>query len=283
MKPLLAVVAGLLSATFSFAQCLNCGPAPEPELARRVQSLRWEKIDDSQFALMQGKKQVGGFDHSVNIFRPLVNGEWGDVGKPPIDPPAHPLSANRVGGEQNYGVDWSRFLPTNEKYVLNGREVSRRNALSAIEDGLPNDANKLRLTIIGSEEERRRVLADLLNSSFLNGIRDKFIVQDYAPTNWAVAQAGFVTTGHPTIYLQTPTGTVLHRQDQYEGPELLAEAIRKADDKYNGNNDPNLNKSSPFAIPGLNALIPALIGIKIPPIAIAALFGALFFFVTKKG
>ncbi|GIW83079.1 MAG: hypothetical protein KatS3mg105_4886 [Gemmatales bacterium] len=43
-----------------------------------------------------------------------------------------------------------------------------------------------------------------------------FIVQSYRPENWAL-RPGFVTSGRPTIYVQSPDGEVLHRQDDYEG------------------------------------------------------------------
>lgn len=73
--------------------------------------------------------------------------------------------------------------------------------------------------------------------------KERIKVQDYPPDHWAVRDAGFVTSGNPTIYCQAADGTVLHRQDEYRGPDALAEVLRKADPTYRPEKDPDLNKS----------------------------------------
>jgi hypothetical protein len=120
---------------------------------------------------------------------------------------------------------------------------------------VPDDAKRLRLTVIGSEPARKQVLQDLASHPALAGLADRLVVQGYDPTAWAVKDYGFVTTGSPTICLQAPDGTVLHRQDTYRGPERLAEAIRRADPSYDPKRDPDLNRpTSPLNLPQLPPL-----------------------------
>lgn len=107
---------------------------------------------------------------------------------------------------------------------------------------LPDDSKWLCLTIIGSQAARQRVLDDLRSSPALALWKDKIKVQDYPSDHWAVRDVGFVTTGNPTIYCQAPDGKVLHRQDDYRGPEALAETLRKADSGYRSEKDPDLSK-----------------------------------------
>jgi hypothetical protein len=142
-------------------------------------------------------------------------------------------------GEPNYGIDPTRRSET-PRYVRNGKPCTRDEALDAVTK-VPDDAGLLRLTVIGPEAERKRVLDDLSKAP-LSDLRKGVLVQDYAPDHWAV-QVGFKTDGKPTIYLQAPDGTVLHRQDSYDGPGPLAEAIRKADPNYKPASDPDLNSA----------------------------------------
>ena len=156
---------------------------------------------------------------------------------------------------QNYGVDTSK-LGGKEAYKINGRPVTKAQAEQAIQGGqVPDDAHKLRLTVIGGETERKQVLADLTGSPVLATWKDKLLVQAYPPDHWAVAQSGFVTGGKPTVYLQSPDGKVLHRQDDYQdGADGLAKALRKADPDYRPDKDQDKRKDP--ALPGLPELPP---------------------------
>lgn len=156
---------------------------------------------------------------------------------------------------QNFGVDQTK-LGGLEAYKINGKPVTKAQAEKAIQGGqVPDDAHKLRLTVIGQESERKQVLADLAASPALVPFKDKLLVQAYAPDHWAVAQAGFVTTGKPTVYLQAPDGKVLHRQDDYQdGADGLAKALRKADPDYKPDKDQDKRKDP--VLPGLPELPP---------------------------
>lgn len=160
-----------------------------------------------------------------------------------------PCAATAAKGDcdllKNPGVSTEKLgkPSAGETYQLNGKPISPKAAKRLLQPQaeagptLPNDAGLLRLTVIGSAAECERVNADL--DAFR--LRDGLVVQDYPPDHWAVARAGFVTTGHPTVYVQAPDGKVLHYQDVYEGGEQLSEAIRKARDGYDPRKDPNLN------------------------------------------
>ncbi len=99
-------------------------------------------------------------------------------------------------------------------------------------------------------------------------IRDQLVVHDYRPDHWAVSRVGFVTSGHPSIYLQAPDGTVLHRQDRYEGGEQLSGAVRKAQG-YDPQRDKNLNQQASLGSVPPMAGISILAGVTL---AVAAAF-----------
>jgi hypothetical protein len=106
---------------------------------------------------------------------------------------------------------------------------------------LKDDSDRLHLTIIGSSQLRQKVLDDLRRHDSLREFAGRCHVHNFPPDHWAVVKTGFVTTGSPTIYLQSANGRVLHRQDNYAGPDNLAEALRRADPNYQPDKDPNWN------------------------------------------
>lgn len=277
MRPLiLSLLIVYLGVSDAGAQCRNCGPRPnlfapsplfapaptagpkEPaKCAVRGEScdcgclsgeacrctLTWstENQHEGHYALLRGGRQIGSYDPTGGVWRSYTNGEWGPKeSSPPDDAPPLP-SESRPPVSQNFGVDRSK-LKGEESYHLNGRKATRKQAIEAIEANVPDDVDKLRLTVIGGEADRKRVLADIDTHPALAEVKGRVLVQSYPADHWAVAKAGFVTTGAPTIYVQQPDGRVLHRQDAYAGPEPLAEAVRKADPNYQPKNDPDLNR-----------------------------------------
>lgn len=225
--------------------------------------------DNDQISLWENGRQLGNYFFSTREYRPrLAPGAWGAPCEPPYPPPCRCCKDCRCecdckcpqgkpccrscrciypakvepDGTLNFGLDLAKMSPTSEHF-LNGKEVSKEELLKAIgKPQLPDDSKWLCLTIIGPEAARKQVLNDLQSSAALAPWKDKVKVQDYPPDHWAVKDTGFVTTGNPTIYCQAPDGKVLHRQDDYRGPEALAEALRKADAAYQSKMDPDLNK-----------------------------------------
>jgi hypothetical protein len=146
-------------------------------------------------------------------------------------------------GTWNFGLDKSR-ISGSPSYTYGDTPISYGQMMNLIEQGVPDDRNKLRLTVIGPESDRKRVLSDL-ESPELAQLKDLYTLQAFEPNNPIIQNLGFVTTGRPTIYIQKPTGEVLHRQDEYRGPASLAMAIRAADPNHDPNRDPDLTKPKP--------------------------------------
>lgn len=166
-------------------------------------------------------------------------------GPGPASRPEGQLPVVEQDGIQNFGIDRSGLNGSAERITLDGRAITPSEAAQILQAGsLADDSGKLRLTVIGAEADRRRVLDDLKGP--LADIAAQCLVQDYPPDHWAVARTGFYTAGKPTIYVQTPDGTVLHRQDDYtdgaEGLRLAFERLRKPDPDYRPDKDPDLRR-----------------------------------------
>jgi hypothetical protein len=255
-----------------------CGPVG-PALAQAPLSYDWRPIDAEQSALFQGDVQVGVLVLATgDYYQRLAPGQFdGPCSCPTSLPPAAAkkpmpkaegcpccgedcqcgvkpcgkpscrcvLSAGTVeaDGTPNFGLDLSQ-MPAPGKHILNGQEVTKEEMMQAIgKPQLPDDAEQMCVTVIGPDASRKQVMADLDTHPALSPWKGKVKVHGYDPSHWAVAQAGFLTTGSPTIYCQAADGQVLHRQDEYRGPEALAEALRRADPSYQPQKDPDLNKT----------------------------------------
>jgi len=169
-------------------------------------------------------------------------------------PPGGPGSASKPEGRlpvveqdgvQNFGIDRFGLNGSAERITLDGREITHSEASQILQAGsLADDSGKLRLTVIGTESDRRRVLEDLKGP--LADIASQCLVQDYPPDHWTVAGAGFYTAGKPTIYVQAPDGKVLHRQDDYadgaEGFRQAFERLRRPDPDYRPDKDRDLRR-----------------------------------------
>lgn len=112
-----------------------------------------------------------------------------------------------------------------------GERVLTREEMAEIlgSTGLPEDAGQLRVTAIGADADRKPVVAALAADPALAEWRGKLAVQSYAPDEWPVKDSAFFTGGKPTVYVQQPDGTVVHRQDDFtDGAAGLAKALKKA-------------------------------------------------------
>jgi hypothetical protein len=80
-------------------------------------------------------------------------------------------------------------------------------------------------------------------------------LQSYLPEDWAVKNVGFDVSGSPRIIVQEApnakgSGRVLHSQADYaDGPEGLANALRKADPNYDPSKDVDRRKLNPIQLP----------------------------------
>lgn len=219
---------------------LGCVPVGTAETE---DGYEWRKRadDPERLYLFRRGVQIGGYDLLSGQYRLYnsANNTWGAIVTAPIATPP------RI--RQNFGVETER-LSGEPRYVLEDsagtHELTRSAAHDLVSSKLEDDTGKLRITVIGPAEDRKRVVQDL--TAKLPDIANWAIVRDYPPDHWAVAES-FVTSGKPTIYCQAPAGQVLHRQDGYEGGiDALATALRKAKN-YDPKKDPDLRQpASPF-------------------------------------
>lgn len=208
--------------------CLHDGKRLPPHTApAKTPPKKTEKLPQSKVNQVAEKRETPKPAEEKR----LIEGASGD---------AYPVQPD---GVWNFGVDSSK-IGKRPRFTFGEHEISKAEAMRLIEEGIPDDANKLRLTLIGQEADRKRVLADLEGPQF-NALKNLYVVQAYEPSNPMIQNLGFVVGGRPTIYLQRPDGLVLHRQDEYEGADKLACAIRKADPNYDPNRDPDLTKPKP--------------------------------------
>lgn len=242
--------------------------------------------------LYRGRVIVGQYDTSTSKYwgKNPQTGRW-EITTPPIPVPEafhyvpDPEKPKKDPEGTNYGLDWSKVGNDGETYRVNGLEVSSREAKKVLVQGgtLPDDSKRLRVTIIGPQPARQQVLSDLQSPAGLQW-KDHIVVQDYDPIHWAVARAGFVTGGNPTVYVQAPDGKVLHRQDLYQPGDLFT-ALRRADPLYNPSTDPDLKKtpvtpSSPSSVSGIWTTLKGLL--KDIPVVLIVLGGILMFLILQE-
>ena len=296
-------------------------PAPEPERIRADATYQWqefEKPEKEWVKLTLGGVQVGAWHRTEGYYLPLVVGQFGPRCSPPIAPPRQlvgqagkPCPSGCCSGPScpcqdgkrcsepgcpclfqadartpNFGVFTDQIKPG--RITLNGREVSRQDAYEAIEGkGLPDFTGKQRITVIGTQADRQRVLADLAKAPEAS----KTVVKDYAPDHWAVAQSGFKTSGSPTIYLQAADGKVLHRQDDYaDGVKGIVKALRRADPAYDPAKDPDLRRDptpapptpGPAPAPTTDPIVDALSSVPASGWALGGLTAAGLFYLRRK-
>jgi hypothetical protein len=112
---------------------------------------------------------------------------------------------------------------------------------NAGEDQQSERKRDIHLTLIGSKEDRDKVLEDLKSDAELKAAASRAMIQDYDPGDWEVDPSlNFPTGGKPDILIQAQDGSVLWRANNYKdvGPEGLTEALRKADPSYDPSKDP---------------------------------------------
>lgn len=234
----------LLTGVMALAACGPDGCSSARCVATTDYEWRTSSAEPGRSYLFRHGVQVGGYDHEHGIYR--VYHADTDTWDAPQPPPWEETERTPISG-LNFGVDTDKLNGHDEAYHLNGTPVSEAQARKALADGgIPDDAARLRLTVIGPANLTTRVVDDLARSPALAEWKNRLVPQCYLPEHWSVGRAGFVTSGKPTIYVQAPDGKVLHRQDDYDdGPEGLARALRRADPNYDARKDPDLRKLRP--------------------------------------
>jgi hypothetical protein len=242
--------------------------------------------DPAQVALYRNGVQVGAYSYAQGHYRPYdkATDTWGRPQPPPLAPPeaangfrpadckcapgngcdgdcrscrCRPAGGEAVGGPcEDFGVNRDKIHE--EGYSIQGRKVTSDQAHKLLVEGstpLADDSNKLRLTVIGTAAECARVVADLQSHPALTKLKDRLLVQCYRHGDWAVSPVKLEDGGTPDIVVQDPPGADgkakvrLRWHDYGQGPERLAEAIRKADPTYNPKADPTGPSAPPAPTP----------------------------------
>jgi hypothetical protein len=194
---------------------------------------------------------------------------------PPTPPDLSPeiFADNRDNGPAipKGGVQWDRVKTDGERFSIGGQDATRAEAMSAIEAAgkVPDDAGLVRLLVIGSDAARKPVVTDLKTSPEFAGLRDAVIVQDRAPSHWWISGRGFAEPkgDSPVIYAMKPDGTVLWRQDSYEGgAPALAKALRDKVPGYDPAKDPQ-PKVDPLPGPADGSPLKQLAWLAVPVVA----------------
>jgi hypothetical protein len=207
----------------------------------------------------------GRWSYAERKWYPWINGAYAaPVDIAPIPVPEQQTSNAPVADSLPTGVDWSQV--GSGRYTKNGVQCSRDDVVGAIESSVTDESRKRHITVIAKDTATRDAALNKI------GKPSWAVVKAYDATDWAVAsEYGFVTGGNPTVYIEEPDGTVLHRQDDLNGLEL---AVRRADPKYDPAADLDL-RSGP-----LPSIVPASHGLSV---GLGALLVVLVYFGVKFG
>jgi len=284
----------------------QCTVAPVP-----AAKLEWKPVpeDPDQVALMLGTVQLGNYDYSSNVYRPLERGQWGQKSKPPIAVPVRqkkspcgktgcdcgcPDGTCRCATEQAPAPDLPDWMTQGvtkeniahrEKVTICGREVTKDAALEAItasSSSLPEDAGKPFLVMVGDAATLAKVQAD---AAPLTGFRQKF----YPPDAPMIKDRDGKILYTPGLWFTRADGTVLSYTATYPGLEKMTaasvEALRRADPNFDPSKAPDLTKppppppsTKPAPVPGPEPMAPNYM----PHACCAAAAAAFVYFLMKK-
>ena len=251
--------------------------APAAAAGPRWQTFRDDPAGLEQVALVgDDGRQLGVYWPVSGEFYSLEAGKWSGPHRPPVEPPALDFGCEYRGPSAGARYSVSGRPATREEVL--GLLAGRGHARHAEAPQVPDKSARLRVVVIGSEEERGAAVQALVGHPGFSAYRDRVIVQGYAPDAWEVAECGYRTDGHPTVCVVAPDGPVhgkvLHRQDDFAGgadallavlarllPAAGPRAERGPDPGYDPAKDPDLRKAAPPA-PG-----PGPAPLDVPPYA----------------
>lgn len=272
-----------------------------PEAPSWQPALRhWRVYADNptQVFLQQAGVTVGGWDYAKQFWQEkFTDGSWGPrlYGQPAAPVPAA-IPAPGVSEVLDCGC-WY-VPPGEERYWLNGQQVSKAQVFESLAEQCPNcpgpknprpktptppigpkspvipdDGGKLHLTIIG--DAAHQVAKDWASAPELAPFRAKVLFQDYAENDPALAAAGLPVTGFHVL-IQLPNsgqfpGKIVVNFTSYSGPAALASALAKFDPSSppspptpptppSGPTDPS-NPEQPAAPPEQEDLLTLVLGL----------------------
>ncbi len=228
--------------------------APFVQVPMRKPALVWKihHDDPEQIDLLRDGWQVGAYHRGKQVYRRIAGDGWSGPEAAPIPVPAAwvgPIAPiedppiDRRAIEQNFGVDTEKVGQHGAGYSLNGRGISRAAAYQAAAKGIPDDAGKLRVTVIGVEADRKKFETDWTAKA--GELQARCLLWSVPPDHWSLKDnesgAVFKADGKPTVYLCAPDGKVLHRQDDWRDAGDV-EVLRKAVKAYDASKDPDLRR-----------------------------------------
>lgn len=245
---------GLLALCFAVAagprQCWGQSPKTGPVFT-------WKKAqsDTDQLLLWKDGKQIGNWSIKAQTYWPCTRSGWGPQCDAPFPVPAwavveddEPWWVEDVAPSHNFGIQRPPERRERETsgerrgavMEINGSPATRAEVVRALEKGVPSDANKYRLTIIGHDAERHKVEKDWV--AHAGDLKDKTLLWSVPPDHWSVHDnvtglPMFTNTGKPTVYVTDHRGKVIYHEDDYLGAKDI-EAIRKRVDGYEASKDP---------------------------------------------
>jgi hypothetical protein len=230
--------------------CDKCGcaggPAGCPQPACKL-DLRYREDEGRRYChLYVEGKHVAKIDEKEFEFVADDGRRWDFT---PAKAEAIPTERQPAGQLPPDGISREKFSTDGkEHFTLHGREVDARTAYEAFGDAstLTDDSARPWLTVIGSDADRKQVLADLATNPALSSISSTLRVKAYAPDHRDVA--AFAAKGHPTVVLQAANGRVLWRQDEYKDPNQLATDAGAMLAAYDPTKDPGPGKPYPWVV-----------------------------------
>lgn len=301
------LLAGLLSAAAAHAQ-------PPRDVVVRTFSVcdgrqctrfEWRElaIDPRRHHLFAGGRQLGAWCYRQCIWRDFDGRTWGPPKLIPPFPvpgiaaePAPPETPElpRVFGQPpppepvNHGIDLDRLRAAGRTYTRNGQACDRRTsfeALGQMAGALPDDADAIRLTIIGDAAAAEQLRRDLEQAPALAEWRGKVAVQAFAAADDPLLRGlGF----QPGLQIQSADGRRLGADAGYPGPELLAEGLRNADRRRRDPNwrptvwPPLRDPEQPRPLDGLRDLAKATAWMKRNGLAIGVVLVLLTAILTRR-
>lgn len=234
--------------------------------------------DTDSWCLFRGTRQIGAYRTSARTYWPITGDAFSGPAQPPIDPPAKAGVGDRAGdragvGEVKppeiaagetiahehaadgrdlyFGVDADKISPR-KTYSVNGRHVSEGDAYESLRDpwessgaDIPDDADRLAVTVIGTKAEQDQVRQAIASTPDLLALRPQVVEQYYSPDDPMVSPEYGFPRGNPAILVQDTNGAVLCRADSFTGAaDLLAMVgeVRRRKPNYDPAKDPKPGK-----------------------------------------
>lgn len=251
---------------------------------------RYNPNDRTSAYLYKNGVQIGGYSYSGGYWRDYdsKSDTWGEkVYCTREDVPQH------IGKKSPplTGLDWDK-IGNRSKVELHTKsgsaEITRQEAIERLlpieagKDDIPDDSKKFRLTVIGKPEERKPVIEAWAQVE--PELRNRVVTWSVSPDHHSLRESDsgtpkFKLDGKPGVYFTASDGQVIHRQDDFKGPEDF-HAIRKGVKIYDQDKDLDLRKPKPAP----NPLGPNAPSLPFHPAMLAALLlGGLVILTQLKG